>query len=98
MAAAGHLAHFISDTVDQLDLSAFFERYESGGSRNQPFHPVMMVKVLVYAGKAPELVLADAGYRSEAVLEQLSDSSIEVLIALGREGKGQLGIDPAKLP
>lgn len=45
----GHLAHFISDTVDQLDLSAFYARYESGGSRNQPFHPAMMVKVLVYA-------------------------------------------------
>ena len=44
-----HLAHFISDTVDQLDLNAFYERYEGGGSRNQPFHPAMMVKVLVYA-------------------------------------------------
>ena len=43
-----HLAHFISDTVDQLDLRAFYERYEGGGSRNQPFHPAMMVKVLVY--------------------------------------------------
>jgi transposase len=44
-----HLAHFISDTVDQLELKAFYERYEGGGSRNQPFHPAMMVKVLVYA-------------------------------------------------
>jgi transposase len=46
---AGHLAHFISDTVDALDLKAFYARYEGGGSRNQPFHPAMMVKVLVYA-------------------------------------------------
>ena len=45
---AGHLAYYISDTIDALDLSAFFKRYESGGSRNQPFHPTMMVKVLVY--------------------------------------------------
>ena len=45
---AGHLAHFINDTVDTLDLSAFYARYEGGGSRNQPFHPAMMVKVLVY--------------------------------------------------
>ena len=44
----GHLAHYINDTVDALDLSAFFKRYEGGGSRNQPFHPAMMVKVLVY--------------------------------------------------
>jgi len=45
----GHLAYFISDTVDSLDLQAFHARYEGGGSRNQPFHPAMMVKVLVYA-------------------------------------------------
>jgi transposase len=44
----GHLAHFISDTVDTLDLSAFHARYDKDGPRNQPFHPAMMVKVLVY--------------------------------------------------
>ncbi|CAM5794463.1 IS1182 family transposase [Ottowia pentelensis] len=45
---AGHLAYFISDTVDALDLEAFYARYAGGGARNQPFHPAMMVKVLVY--------------------------------------------------
>lgn len=45
----GHLAYFIHDTVDALELKAFYARYEGGGSRNQPFHPAMMVKVLVYA-------------------------------------------------
>lgn len=44
----GHLAHFISDTVDMLDLSAFHARYDKDGPRNQPFHPAMMVKVLIY--------------------------------------------------
>lgn len=44
----GHLANFISDTVDTLDLSAFHARYDKDGPRNQPFHPAMMVKVLVY--------------------------------------------------
>lgn len=44
----GHLAYFISDTVDALDLGAFYARYAGGGARNQPFHPAMMVKVLVY--------------------------------------------------
>jgi transposase/IS5 family transposase len=44
----GHLAYFINDTVDSLDLSAFHARYAGGGSRNQPFHPAMMVKVLIY--------------------------------------------------
>ena len=45
----GHLAYFISDTVDSLNLGAFHERYAKDGPRNQPFHPAMMVKVLVYA-------------------------------------------------
>lgn len=44
----GHLAHFIGDTVDTLDLGAFHARYDKDGPRNQPFHPAMMVKVLVY--------------------------------------------------
>jgi transposase len=44
----GHLAYFINDTVDALDLGAFYARYAGGGARNQPFHPAMMVKVLVY--------------------------------------------------
>ena len=45
---SGHLANYINDTIDALDLRAFFIRYEVGGPRNQPFHPAMMVKVLVY--------------------------------------------------
>ena len=42
-----HLAYFISDVVDQLDLSAITERYneQRGGP---PYHPRMMVKVLLY--------------------------------------------------
>ena len=44
----GHLAYFINDTVASLDLQAFHARYLAGGSRNQPFHPAMMVKVLIY--------------------------------------------------
>jgi len=44
----GHLAYYISDTIDSLDLSAFHARYAGGGPRNQPFHPALMVKVLIY--------------------------------------------------
>jgi transposase len=44
----GHLAYFINDTVDSLNLQAFHARYGKDGPRNQPFHPAMMVKVLIY--------------------------------------------------
>ena len=40
----GHLAYFISDTCDALDLRAFYARYAGGGARNQPFHPALMVQ------------------------------------------------------
>lgn len=45
----GHLALFVSDMVDRLDLREFYARYEGDGRRNQPYSPTMMVKVLVYA-------------------------------------------------
>src|SRR5260370_16717243 len=45
----GHLALFISDMVDALDLGAIKRSYESGAGRGRPpYHPVMMVKLLVY--------------------------------------------------
>src|SRR5580658_3086418 len=43
-----HLAYFISDAVEALDLGAFYARYEGDGRRRQPFDPRMMVKVLIY--------------------------------------------------
>ena len=43
-----HLAYFIADAIDALDLSAFHRRYDGDGRRNQPFDPAMMVKVVVY--------------------------------------------------
>ncbi len=43
-----HLAYFISDVVDQLDLSAITARYEQERRGGPPYHPRMMVKVLLY--------------------------------------------------
>ena len=45
----GHLAYFISDLVDQLDLSAITARYEGERRGGPPYNPRMMVKVLLYA-------------------------------------------------
>ena len=44
-----HLAYFIiSDVVDQLDLSEITARYEGERRGGPPYHPRMMVKVLLY--------------------------------------------------
>jgi transposase len=44
-----HLAYFISDVVDHLDLSGIMSRYEGEERGYPPYHPRMMVKVLLYA-------------------------------------------------
>ena len=44
-----HLCYFVSDVVDQLDLSAIESYYETDDRGQPPYHPRMMTKVLVYA-------------------------------------------------
>src|SRR3989339_2032930 len=45
----GHLALFISDVVDQLDLREIFISYEKSDDRGAPpYHPTMMLKLLGY--------------------------------------------------
>ena len=46
---ADHLAGFISDVVDTLDLSEIIDDYDNSQGGQAPFHPVMMVKLLLYA-------------------------------------------------
>ena len=41
-----HLAYFISDVVDQLNLSEITARYERESRGGPPYHPRMLVKVL----------------------------------------------------
>jgi len=62
----GHLALFISDVVDTLDLEPIFDDYEQGDGRGQPpYHPAMMVKLLIYGycmGKPSSRKLERASY------------------------------------
>jgi transposase len=63
-----HLALFISDVVDVLDLSSIFDAYDT--RRGQPpYHPVMMVKLLLYAyctGKPSSRKIERATYEDVA--------------------------------
>src|SRR5437868_5006594 len=44
-----HLARFVADLVETLDMSAFYASYEEKDGRGQAaYHPVMMVRLLVY--------------------------------------------------
>jgi transposase len=44
-----HPAYFVSDVVDNLDLSAMDAVYGNEKSGQPPYDPLMMTKVLVYA-------------------------------------------------
>jgi transposase len=44
----GHLAYFVSDVVEQLDLSAIESVYEKEERGQPPYHPRMMTKILIY--------------------------------------------------
>lgn len=45
----GHIAYFILDTVAELDLSKLIARYEQELRGFPPYHPRMMVALLLYA-------------------------------------------------
>ncbi len=43
-----HLVYFVSDVVDQLNLSAIESVYEEDDRGQPPYHPRMMTKILLY--------------------------------------------------
>lgn len=43
-----HLAYFVSDLIDSIDLTAIEASYEDEARGAPPYHPAMMVKLLVY--------------------------------------------------
>ncbi len=44
----GHLARFLNEVVDELDLSAIYQSYEKDGRGQAAYHPGMMVRLLLY--------------------------------------------------
>ena len=45
----GHLAYFVSDVVDELDLGEIEKTYSTKLQGQPPYHPAMLVKLLFYA-------------------------------------------------
>ncbi len=45
----GHLAWFVLDAVEQIDLQPFYKKYRTDGIGNSAFNPSMMVSLLMYA-------------------------------------------------
>jgi transposase len=67
----GHLAYFVSDVVDQLELSAMYAVYGGEPRGQPPYDPRMMTKLLVYgyclgvysSRKIQQRVQEDVGFR-----------------------------------
>jgi transposase len=66
-----HLAHFVSEVVDQLDLRDIESVYEEDERGQPPYHPQMMTKILIYgycvgvysSRKIQKKLLEDVGFR-----------------------------------
>ena len=66
-----HLARFVNDLVDTLDLGPIRASYEREARGNPPFHPAMMTKVLLYgyavgihsSRKLSQALLTDVAFR-----------------------------------
>ena len=50
--AADHLAWFVLDVVEELDLGAFLADYRDDGWGRAAFDPAMMVALLLYPGSS----------------------------------------------
>jgi transposase len=74
----GHLARFVSDVVDELDLTAIEATYEDEERGYPPYHPRMMVKVLVYA-------YCTGVYSSRRIARALTDSVAFRYLGAGNE-------------
>ena len=72
---AGHLVHFVIDTVDQLDLAVFYAAYRQDGHGRPAHDPAMMVALVLYAYAV--------GNRSSRVIERrcVEDIAFRVIAA-----------------
>src|SRR5713101_294904 len=72
-----HLARFVSDVVDTLDLAAIEERYDEERGY-PPYHPRMMVNLLLYG-------YCTGVYSSRKIARQLEDSVALRFLAAGNQ-------------
>ena len=72
-----HLARFVSDIVDSLDLTGIEDSYDEERGY-PPYHPRMMVKVLLYG-------YCTGVYSSRRIARQLEDSVAFRFLAAGNQ-------------
>jgi len=103
---AEHLALYVSDVVDALDLSAIMRSYEEGDLRGRPpYHPAMMVKLLIYgycvgkisSRKLERATYDDVGFRVLSCNQQPDHDSIAEFRKRHLKELGQLFVQVLQL-
>jgi transposase len=74
---AGHLAWFVIEAVETMDLSPFYAKYRTNGQGSAAWHPKMMVALLLYA--------YCHGERSSRKIEKLCEESVPYRVITGNE-------------
>src|ERR1017187_10020766 len=105
-----HLAYFVSDVVDQLDLSAIERVYEEEDRGQPPYHPRMMTKILVYgycvgvfsSRRIQKRLVEDVAFRVLAAghlpaLEELFQQMLRLTLETGMMKLGRVALDGSKL-
>jgi transposase len=64
----GHLAYFVRDTVEALDLSQILDTYDNSRGGSPAYHPVMMTQLLVFG--------YSIGVRSSRKIERATHESV----------------------
>src|SRR6266550_249573 len=104
----GHLARFIGDVTQEMDLKPLLSRYRNGDGRGlAAYNPVMMLRLMLYGycvGKRSSRQLEKATYDEVAFrkehLGSLGDLFVEVLKLCCEAGMvkvGQVAIDGTKM-
>jgi len=103
---AEHLALYVSDVVDALDLLAIMSSYEEGDLRGRPpYHPGMMVKLLIYgycvgkmsSRKIERATYDDVGFRVLSCNQQPDHDSIAEFRKRHLQELGQLFVQVLQL-
>jgi len=74
----GHLVYFVSDTIDEMDLSSIEGVYEKSRVGYPPYHPRMMVKLLFYA-------YCTGTFSSRKIASKLEDDVAFRILAAGNK-------------
>ena len=95
---AGHLAHFVIDTVEELDLAAFYGAYRRDGTGRPAHDPAMMVALVLFAyarGERSSRVIErrcteDIAYRVIAANQAPDHATIARFIERHEDALGEL--------